>query len=267
MTTVLLNSYLKNPDFESILHQIHEVVCSNDLVKHYFVLAKKSVVVQDIKRYSNYLTPKTPMEYRRPASPTASADIQLPESQFMEINQIIGRVFREWKIDPEHVAQLTHEILELTEESRSQTNDTLSSKLDAKEVSVDKIQYFLKRYKISSDVMPSKAIMAERGLSHKLWLRVDSERRQLQIEGRIAVSDAAFDDQVDEIMERQANRDSFIQLKPEQDDAGRQRLVARHSLPFEHGIPMRLLVRCLRRFSMDLDQVHSSDKDGILQPA
>lgn len=267
MTTVLLHSYIKNADFESLIHQIHDGVCSNDLVKHYFVLAKKSAVVQDIKRYSSFLMPKAAMEYRRPASPTASVDIQLPESQFAEIIQIIGRVFRERKINPEHVPQLTHEILELTEESRSQTNDAISSKLEAKEVSVDKIQYFLKRYKISSDVMPSKAIMAERGLSHKLWLRIDSERRQVQIEGRIAVADAAFDDQLEEILERQASRDSVVLLKLEQDDAGRRRMVARHALPYEHGIPMRLFVRCLRRFSMDLDQVHSSDKDGILRPA
>lgn len=267
MTTVLLNSYIKTSDFETIIHQIHDAVCSNDLVKHYFVLAKKTAVMQDIRRYSNYLTTKTALEYRRPAAPTASVDIQLPESQFSEIIQIIGRVFREWKINPEHVPQLTHEILELTEESRSQTNDTLSSKLEAKEVSVDKIQYFLKRYKISSDVMPSKAIMAERGLSHKLWLRIDSEQQLLRIEGRIAISDAGFDDQVEEILERQSGRESFINLQLETDDAGRRRLVARHALSYEHGIPMRLFVRCLRRFSADLDQVHASDKDGILRPA
>ena len=267
MTSVLLNAYLKNPEFESILTEIHDAVCSNDLVKHYFVLAKKSAVLQDIRRYSSYLTPKTALEYRRPATPTASVDIQLPESQFSEIIQIMARIFRDKKVDPEHVPQLTHEILELTEESRSQTNDTLSSKLEAKEVSVDKIQYFLKRYKIASDVMPSKAIMAERGLSHKLWLRIGSEQRQLHIEGRIAISDAAFDDQLDEIMQREANRESFIRLQLEHDDAGRRRLVARHALSYEHGIPMRLFVRCLRRFSMDLDQVHASDKDGILRPA
>ena len=267
MTSVLLNSYIRNPDFETIIHEIHDAVCSNDLVKHYFVLAKKSAVMQDIRRYCNYLTTKTSIEYRRPATPTASVDIQLPESQFSEIIQIIARVFRERKIDPEHVPQLTHEILELTEESRSQTNDTLSSKLDAKEVSVDKIQYFLKRYKIVSDVMPSKAIMAERGLSHKLWLRIDSELRLVRIEGRIAIADAAFDDQIAEILERQANRESFVQLQLEHDDAGRRRFVARHALSYEHGIPMRLFVRCLRRFSGDLDQVHASDKDGLLRPA
>ncbi len=37
-------------------------------------------------------------------------------------------------------------------------------------------------------------------------------------------------------------------------------------LPCRHGIPMRLFVRYLRRFAMDLDQVHASDRDGILRP-
>jgi hypothetical protein len=267
MTTILLKTYLKDAEFERIIHQIHDEICSSDLVKHYFVLAKKSTVLYDMKRYASFLMPKTAMDYRRPPSPTASPDIQLPESQFSEIVQIMARVFRQWKVNPEHVRQLTHEILELTEESRSQTNDVESSKLEANEVSVDKLQYFLKRYKISSEVMPSKAIMAERGLSHKLWLNIDGERQLILIEGRIAISDAAFEDQVEEIVERQAERESIVRLKLEVDDAGRRRLRAHHQLPCRNGIPMRLLVRCLRRFSMDLDMVHTTDKEGILKPA
>ncbi len=267
MPQILLRSYLENPDFEAILHQIYEAVCANDLVKHYFVLVKKSAVVPDLRRYWPYLAPKPAMEYRRPPSPTASVDIQLPESQFAEVVQTMARVFREWKMNPEHVPQLSHEILELLEESRSQTNDTLSSKLEAKEVSADKLQYFLKRYKIATEVMPSKALMAERGLAHKLWLKVDPEQQVVGIIGRILISDAAFNDQIDEIIERQTGRESSVRLTLEQDDAGRRLLLTRHRLPYRYGIPMRLFVRYLRRIAMDLDQVHVSDKDGILQAA
>jgi hypothetical protein len=163
--------------------------------------------------------------------------------------------------------QLTHEILELMEESRSQTNDTVSSKLEAKEVSVDKIQYFLKRYKIISEVMPSKAIMAERGLSHKLWLRVNPEQQEIHIEGRIIILDAAFDDQIDEILERQTGRESVISLQRETDNAGRRRLLARQALSYSYGVPMRLFVRYLNRFSADFNNVHSLDKENILRPA
>lgn len=263
--TILLNTYLRDSEFESIIHQIHESVCTNDLVKHYFVLAKKSTVIQDMKRYCSYLTPKTAMDYRRPASPTASIDIQLPESQFSEIIQVMERVFRERKVNPEHVPQLTHEMLELIEESRSQTNDTLPSRLEAREVSTDKLQYFLKRYKIISEVMPSKAIAAEHGLSHKLWLHIEPEQKNIVIEGRILISDVAYEDQIDEIVERHNNRDSFVKLRLEQ-DSGRRRLIARHLLPYRHGVPMRLLVRYMRRFSMDMDRVHTLDRDSILRP-
>ena len=267
MTTILLNTYLQDPTFESIIHQIHDAVCNNDLVKHYFMLAKKSAIIQDIKRYRNYLAPKSALDYRRPATPSASSDIQLPDSQFSEIILIMSRVFRDYKITPEHVPQLTHEILELMEESRSQTNDTVSSKLEAKEVSVDKIQYFLKRYKIISEVMPSKALMAERGLSHKLWLRMEPEQQEIHIEGRIIILDAAFDDQIEEVLERQSARESVISLQRETDDSGRRRLLARHALPYSYGVPMRLFVRYLNRFSMDFNNVHSLDKENILRPA
>jgi len=266
MTRNLLSSYLENPEFESILHQIYDAVCANDLIKHYFVLAKKSAVVPDLRRYWPYLTPKPALEYRRPPSPTASDDIQLPESQFAEVVQTMTRVFREWKVSPEHVPQLSHEILELLEESRSQTNDTLSSRLEAKEVSTDKLQYFLKRYKIGAEQMPSGALMAEHGLSHKLWLRVDPEQQVVRILGRILITDAAFNDQVDEIIERQAGRESSVRLQLEQDDAGRRLMLTHHQLPYRHGIPMRLFVRYLCRIAMDLDQVHVSDKDDILRP-
>lgn len=262
---ILLNSYIQNAEFETIVDHIHESVCSNDLVKHYFVLAKKSVVLQDMRRYWSYLTPKTALDYRRPASPSASVDIQLPDSQFAEIIQVMARVFRHWKVNPEHVPQLTHEILELMEESRSQTNDTIPSRLAAGEVSSDKLQYFLKRYKISTEVMPSKAIMAERGLSHKLWLQIDAEKKHIVIEGRILISDNAYQDQVEDIIEKQNNKESFVKLQLDE-DSGRRRLIDRHKLSYAHGIPMRLFVRYLRRFSTELDQIHTSDQEGILQP-
>ncbi len=267
MAQTLLSSYLENPDFETMLHQVYDAVCASDLVKHYFVLAKKSSVLPDLRRFWPYLAPKPAIEYRRPPSPTASADIQLPESQFAEVAQTMARVFREWKVNPDHVPQLSHEILELLEESRSQTNDTMSSRLEAKEVNADMLRHFLKRYKIAADLMPSKALMAERGLAHKLWLRVDPESQVVRITGRIAISDAAFNDQVDEIMDRQAGKESSVRLQLDHDDGGRRLLLTQHALPYRHGIPMRLFVRYLRRIAMDLDQVHTSDKDGILSQA
>ncbi len=264
MKMLLLPTYLTNADFDDFIHQFYDGVCNNDLVKHYFVLAKKSAILQDMKRYWPYVTPKTVLDYRRPATPTASVDIQLPESQFAEIVQVMARVCRERKMNPEHVPQLTHEILELIEETRSQTNDMLPSKLDATEVDPDTLCHFLKRYKIFADVMPSKNIMVERGLSHKVWLAIDAEARRIHVEGRIYTSDMAFDDVIEQIIERQEAQDSFINLKLERGQ-GAQHLTDRHALSYAHGIPMRLFTRYLRRFSSDLDRIYAFDKEGALK--
>ena len=263
-STVLLTSFIKDPEFEDFLNTFHDAVCANIAVKHLFFLAKKSVLLQDMIKFSSYLTPKTQMDYRRPATSTASPDIQLPDKQIHEISQIMIRVCRAKKIPVEHVPQLTHEILEMIDETRSQTNDTTAAILYPDEIDSDNIYTFLKKNKIQSEIMPSKALMAERGLAHKVWIYLDHEEKKISLEGKIIIKDTAFDDQIEEVIEKQNSRDSSLSIRLVR-DSGPQHLYGRHELPFENGIPIRLFVRFLKRFGSDLDMIHTMDKNDILK--
>ena len=171
MVPILLQSYLGTKEFDQFLDQFDENVSQNDLVKHFFLLAKKLMIIQDLNRYWPYLIPKTTLEYRKPPPPTSSYDIQLPERQFSEVIFIMTKLFRELKFNSEHAPQLIHEILEIIEETRSQTADTSPSVLNVKEVNSEKVSLFLKRNKITSEVMPSRAIKTEKGLAHESWIR------------------------------------------------------------------------------------------------
>lgn len=263
-STVLLTSFIKDPEFEDFLNTFHDAVCANIAVKHLFFLAKKSVVLQDMIKFSSYLTPKTQMDYRRPATSTASPDIQLPDRQIHEISQIMAKVCRARKIPVEIVPQLTHEILEMIDETRSQTNDTTAAILYPDEIDSDNVYTFLKKNKIQSEIMPSKALMAERGLAHKVWIYLDHEEKKISLEGKIIIKDIAFDDQIEEVIEKQNNRDSSLSIRLVR-DSGPQHLYGRHELPFENGIPIRLFVRFLKRFGSDLDMIHTMDKNDILK--
>lgn len=264
MSSILLNTYLGTKEFDQFLDQFYETVSLNDLVKHFFLLAKKPSIIQDLNRYWPYLIPKTVLEYRKPPTATASYEIQLPESQFSEITLIMTRLFRELKFNSEHAPQLIHEILEIIEETRSQTADTTPTVLSAKEVDSEKISLFLKRNKINSEVMPSKAIKTEKGLPHECWIRLDDEEKHLLIYGKIFIKDQAFDDQLTEIIQKQEDKESIVNLKLVR-NAGPQHLYTSHTLPYDNGIPMRLFIRYLNRFSMDLAGVYSFDKESILK--
>lgn len=146
-STVLLSSYVRKPEFEDFLSAFYDGVCESDMVKHYFFLAKKGVILQDMKKFSSYLTPKISLDYRRPATATASPDIQLPDSQISEISQIMVRVLRAKKFSIEDIPQLTHEILEMIDETRSQTNDTAVSILYPDEIDSENVYKFLKKIK------------------------------------------------------------------------------------------------------------------------
>ena len=263
-STILLTSYVKKPEFEDFLNAFYDAVYESAMVKHYFFLAKKGTVLQDMKKFSRYLTPKTQLDYRRPATGTASQDIQLPDSQISEISQIMLRVFRAKKFPFEDTPQLTHEILEMIDETRSQTNDTEASVLYPDEIDSDNVYKFLKKNKIDSEIMPSKSLMAERGLAHKVWIYLDHDEKTISIEGKIFIKDIAFDDQIEEIIEKQNNRDSFVKIRLERNN-GAQHLIETHTLPFQNGIPVRLFVRYLGKFSRDLDMIYSTDSDDILK--
>ena len=264
MAQILLEKYLGTPQFDDFLDQFYDSVTQHDLVKHFFIVAKKPAVLQDLKRYWPYLLPKSTLEYRKPATPTSSYEIQLPESQFSEIVIMMTKVFRELKVSSEHAPQLIHEILELIEETRSQTADTASMTLEGKDIDSDILHLYLRRNKIQSEVMPSKAIKTVKGLEHESWIRLDHEEKEIQIYGKIFITDQAFDDQLTEIIEKQADKESIVKLRLVR-DSGPQHLYASHTLPFNNGIPMRLFTRCLQRFCLDLAAVYSFDKESILK--
>lgn len=264
MNSVLLNSYLGSKEFDQFLDQFYENVSQNDLVKHFFLLAKKSAITQNLNRYWPYLVPKSILEYRKPPTATSSYEIQLPERQFSEIIMIMAKLFRELKFNSEHVPQLTHEILEIIEETRSQTADTSPSVLNVKEVDPDRLTLFLKRNKIHSEIMPSRAMKLEKGLAHESWIRLDDEEKRALLYGKIFIKDQAFDDQLAEIIQKQADKESIVTLTLVRNQ-GPQHFYASHWLPYDSGVPIRLFIRYLHRFSMDLATVYSFDKESILK--
>jgi hypothetical protein len=136
--------------------------------------------------------------------------------------------------------------------------------LEGKDISADILQIVLKRNKIESEVMPSKAIKTGKGLVHEVWIRLDHDAQIVRLSGKIFIKDESFDDQLNEIIEKQANKYSIVELKLVR-DAGPQHFLASHSLPFENGIPIRLFIKYLQQFSVDLAGVYAFDKDSILK--
>jgi hypothetical protein len=260
----LLHFFLSDPNFEKIISDFHDEVKNTDLVKHYFLAAKKTAIMQDLKKYYHYLTPKSEYEYSIPPTSTSKWEIQLPSNQFQEVTQILATELRKNKIQPVDAQQLQHEILEIVEETRSQCNETEVSKLDVVEITPEKIYQLLRRNSIISEVMPSKAVKTERGLPHPVWIQTDYENKTLHVSSKIIIKEAASQTDIDELLEKIRPNEKFIHLRMEQGDVGPRYLTDGHDIPFNDGIPIRLFTRYLKRFSGEFDKVFGSDSDNIL---
>lgn len=266
MMNNLLHDYLADQKFEKMMSDFHDEVKNSDLVKHYFLAAKKEVIMRDLKKYHCYLTPKSDYDYGQQPQPSSSSDIQIPGSQFQEVTQILGNVLRKNKIPMRDVSQLLHEILEIVEETRSQCNETEVSTLDLVEINPEKIYKLLSRNRIVSEVMPSKAIRTEKGLPFPIWIYTDYENKKLIIRGKIIIKDTAMQEDISKILEKSNSKVGFVNVKVEQ-DTGPQYLIDDHSIPFNDGIPIRLFTRYLRRFSNDFSQVFNNDENDVLKIA
>jgi hypothetical protein len=260
----LLQTYVKNENFDNIISDFYDEVKLSDLVKHYFLAAKKPGLIRDLKKYHVYLLPKSELEFNQRPTSSSLFDIQLPGNQFQEVTEILVKVLRKYKVSSIHSPRLLHEILTIVEETRSQCNETEVSTLDRVEIDPEKIYKLLNRNRISSDVMPSKAVRTERGLPHPVWIHTDFDSRMLLIKSKIVIKDSAMQDQIEEVIEKTQISPKFLEIKLD-NESGPQALVDSHEIPFLDGIPIRLFIAYLRRFSSDFSRIYSFDKENILK--
>jgi len=263
MTSILAN-YVKEKILEEVIFDFYDRIRENDLVKHYFLAAKKSGILADLKKYHFYLAEKSGYDYFQTPVASSNWDVQLPESQFKEVVHILGKILIAKKINPDYIPQLKHEILEIIEETRSQSAETEVSTLYLKEASPDKINQLLTRHRIRSEVMPSREIKTEKGLQHPVWIDIDYDNINLVIKSKIYFKVGASNTEILELHKKVNGKIIFLEPKIDS-DASAPYLYDHHFLPFAGGIPIRLLIRYLRRFSMEFSQLYTFDNEKILK--
>lgn len=259
----LLRAYVQNKSFKEAVKGFYDNLAEIDAAKHFLFLAKKDQIIKDLKKYWPYVTPKSEREYKESPTPSAPHSIQLPRSQFHVVSDTLEKAMLDHAIRKDHIAQLCHDSLEVIEESRSQTNDDFLSVLDSIDVDAGSLHLLLKRQKVYSEITPAKEVHVKRGLSHDVWVHIDHDEKHLLIEGKIYIRDTAIEDQIEDIIFKQNAKHGIVRLKM-QEEVDKIYLYDRHILPFGNGVPVRLLVKYLKRFSMELHLTHNFDSDKIL---
>ncbi len=263
---ILLSTFKKRSDFDLIMNDFHDAVSASGVVNHYLLGTTKSILLKNMWKYTSYLVPKSDYEYSQMPTPSSKHEIQLPSNQYMEVTILLETALYKYKIKSEDIVRLRHEILEIVEETRDQCNETEISSLDAVEVNNKKISELLKRKNINSDDMPSGALKTGRGLPHPLWIDVNQDEKNIYISSKIFIKDSASNTDIDELMEKIEARKRFLDLKLI-DDNGPTHLFDSHVFSIGDGIPIRLFIRYLRKFSNEFDLIYVNDSGNILKTA
>ena len=90
-----------------------------------------------------------------------------------------------------------------------------------------------------------------------------TDKRISEIEREITVISRRWIDQIEDIIFKQNQKHGIVRLKL-QEEIDKFYLYDRHILPFANGVPIRVLVKYLKRFCMELHLTHNYDSDKIL---
>jgi hypothetical protein len=103
--------------------------------------------------------------------------------------------------------------------------------------------------------MASKAIKTEKGLKHQAWIRLADDELSLFIYGKIFIKDQAFDDDLNEIIQKQNELESIVNLQLVR-HSGPQHFYASHTIPFDNGIPSHFRVWNIQTWSLHQTSGH-----------
>lgn len=260
----LLSSLRNRKDFEIIMNEFHDAVSASAVVNHYLLGTSKNMIIKNIWKYTAYLVPRSDFEYSQIPTASSRPEIQLPSHQFIEVISLLETTLQKYKVRLDDIPRLRHEILEIVEETRDQGNETEISLLDAVEINNKKIRELLKRKKINSEELTSGLIKTGWGLPHPLWIDAHQDEKKIYISSKIVIKDSASNSDIDELMDKIEARKRFLNLTLHEED-GPAYLTDAHTIPFGDGIPIRLFIRYLRKFSNEFDLIYINDSNNILK--
>jgi hypothetical protein len=95
---------------------------------------------------------------------------------------------------------------------------------------------------------------------------VNQAEKKIYVSSKIFIKDSASNTDIDELIEKIEARKRFLNLKLVE-DKGTPHFFDSHVFSIGDGIPIRLFVRYLRKFSNEFDLVYVNDSGNILKTA
>lgn len=261
---VMMDKYGGFPTIKKVVEALFEEVGEKRDLRHYFFNIKLENLIRDQKLFHAYSMRKPDRFYREQLMQTANSDIQVSVSVFDEVLLCLIDILRQHDVDKDEAVRIAVHLIEIMEETRSQAGDTVVTVWKPVDITNELINTFYNNNRTDSRIEKNGDVYATRNFHYPFWTRVALDKKQITFIAQAFARDSTTLEHVEMLAVKANERAGTLNFQAREGPNGPV-LFARHVLPFEHGIPTRLLLRAAKQFSRGFETGMNTDKDDLLK--
>ena len=255
------------PRIKMIVRDLYSQVNDEPELRHYFLNVTPEKIIADQEHFASYVLRKADHSYLGGFFQSSDLSIQVGAVVFNEVIDVLRKILLNAGLPEHDTPRLITHIMEIIEETRTQCNDNKIGILKSVDVSVEALSKVYQKGKLDTIIKSPDLIYASspfKGGSYPFpfFTQIDSENQTLTLIAKAAVKESVTPEEMGYLLNEAKQYAPILNFYSDMDDA--PMYVASYSLPFEFGVPNRLLIKIAQQFSKTFYDTFTYDAEEIL---
>jgi hypothetical protein len=251
-----------------IVRDLYSQVNGQADLRHYFLNVTPEKIIADQEHFASYVLRKPDHSYLGGYLQSSDLSIQVGAAIFNEVIDVLRTILINAGIPEVDTPRLITHVMEIVEETRTQCNDNQIGVLKAVDVSAESLSSVYQKGKLDTVIKGSDLIYASSSLKggpypFPFFTQIDTENQVLTLIAKAAVRENVTPEEMDYLINEAKQHAPILNFYADEDDTT-PLYAASYSLPFEFGVPNRMLVRIAQQFSKMFSDTFYYDTEKIL---
>lgn len=256
------------PKIKMIVRDLYSQVNEQPELRHYFLNVNPEKIIADQENFASYVLRKPDHSYMGTQLQSAALEIQVDAGVFSDIIDCLKDILRAAGLAEKDLPRLSTHIMEILEETRTQSNDNKIGILKPVDVSIDTLSQVYRRNKLETSIKAPDLVYAFASIPGALYpfpffTQLDTENRTLTLSCQAPAKENASAEEMAELVSEARSYAPIIQFEARMEEPN-PLFAAHYKLPYEFGIPSRLLIRIAQQFSKTFTETLVYDTEKIL---
>lgn len=255
------------PKIKMIVRDLYSQVNNEPELRHYFLNVTPEKIIADQEHFASYVLRKADHTYLGGFFQSSDLSIQVGATIFNEVIDVLRKILLNAGLPEHDTPRLITHIMEIIEETRTQCNDNKIGVLKAVDVTVEALSKVYQKAKLDTIIKSPDLIYASspfKGGSYPFpfFTQIDEDNQTLTLIAKAAVKESVTPEEMGYLLNEAKQYAPILNFYADMDDT--PLYVASYTLPFEFGVPNRLLVKIAQQFSKTFSDTFTYDAEEIL---